>query len=264
MEDGIVGLGGFFQGMALEQLTNRSGELRQQIMLRGDAVAVLKGSRIGHGWAGGQGVGCVVGNVGHQNRDLLRRMGGTGQPAAFDGRQMLADCVDLRDRRPGAYQRLVGCDQIFQRDLVVDGFFGDGRAAAAEQENHKGRSILGAERFKHGFGGADGFLIGRRMASEKIAEAANLRSWRGGTGDDPFKAVSGLHVQCSHHGMRRLAQCHDEDSVVGMEIVQVFANAQHAALANHMLFESTINAGPGQGVFEKMARSDAHFDGFGF
>ena len=52
--------------------------------------------------------------------------------------------------------------------------------------------------------------------------------------------------------------------MVGVEIVEVLADPQNTAFANHMLLESPIDAGFGQCVFEKMARSDAHFDGLLF
>ena len=140
--------------------------------------------------------------------------GGNGQPSALDGGKMLADGVDLGDGRAGVHQRPVGGDQIFQRNFIVDRLFRDRGPSATEHEDHQRRRILGAQRFQHGLGGADRFLVRRRMASAKVAKAPSLRKRIDGTGHDAFEAVARLHLERIDHGMRRFADGDHQHAVV--------------------------------------------------
>ena len=156
---------------------------------------------------------------------------------------MLADGVDLGNGRTGVHQRPVGGDQIFQRNLIVDRLFSNRRPSATEHENHQRRRVLSVERFQHGFGGTDRFLVGQRMASAKVAKAPSLRSRIDRTGHNAFEAIARLHFERIDHGMRGFADGDHQHAIVGIEVMQVFANAEHSAIAIHMALECPVDAG---------------------
>ena len=80
--------------------------------------------------AGGDQRRIVARNVGDDQRDDLRRIGGGGEPSALDRRDMLADRVHRRDRRAGGEQRLVDGDLVGQRQAPA----GDGSSAEPPPE----------------------------------------------------------------------------------------------------------------------------------
>ncbi len=99
------------------------------------------------------------------------------------------------------------------------------------------------------------------MPSAKITEASQLRSRVDRTGDDAFEAVSRLHFERIHHGVRRFADGDHEHAIVRIEIVQVFADAEHSAIAIHVTLKRPVDAGFGESVLEQMARGDPHVQG---
>src|ERR1700687_6102771 len=105
--------------MPTKKIGNGTGELIDEVVFGGDALAVTDGSGIGHGGAGGERVGRIVGHVGDENRDLLGGIGGLGKASALDGGEMFADGVDLGDGRAGVNERAVGGGEVGQRDFVV-------------------------------------------------------------------------------------------------------------------------------------------------
>ena len=92
----------------------------QHAVFLGDGVAVFDRGGIRHGRARGQRVGGIVGDIGDQQRYLLSCGGSDRHPSTLDGREMLANGVDLGNGRAGVHQRLVGGDQILQRNFVVN------------------------------------------------------------------------------------------------------------------------------------------------
>src|ERR1019366_9180032 len=62
-ESGVVGFWRLVEGMPKEKIGNGFGELIDEVVFGGDALAVMDGSGIGHGGAGGERVGCIVGHV---------------------------------------------------------------------------------------------------------------------------------------------------------------------------------------------------------
>jgi len=100
--------------VAIEQFTRRLRKLFQQFVFLRDAVTILDGGRIGHGWTGSERVGCAVRNIRHQQRNLLRRRRGLRQPSAFHRGQMFAHGIDLCNGRAGKYQSAIGRNQIVQ------------------------------------------------------------------------------------------------------------------------------------------------------
>ncbi len=109
------------------------------------------------------------------------------------------------------------------------------------------------KRLQHGLGSTNRFFIRRGMSAMKIAEAACLRIRLHGTGDDALEIVSRLNFQRADHGVRGLADRNHQYAVVGMKIVKVFADAQHAAFAGNMPLEGPINAGFSRGRVRKDA-----------
>src|SRR5208337_1766162 len=232
-EGGIVGLGSFFEGALAEEVGNGRWKLRDQIVVRGNALAVVDGSGIGHGGARGEGVGRGVGDVGDENRNLLGGKGGMGEASTFDGGEVLADGVDGGDGRAGVDERAVGRDQIGEGDFGVNRLFDDGRASAGKQKDDERVGVERAERFEDRFGGLNGFGGGGGMASMKIAEAADLAGLAQSSGIDGGgdyacfgTAAADLRFERGGHGVGGFADGDDEDAVVGVEVVEIFANAQ--------------------------------------
>ena len=96
-------------------------EMRHHRRRQLHAVGVDEGQRVGaaagvrHGRPGGDQRRVVARNVRDDQRHHLCRPGRRGQPAALDGRDMLADRVHRRDRRAGGKQRLVDGDLVGER-----------------------------------------------------------------------------------------------------------------------------------------------------
>ncbi len=88
------------------------GNLLDEIVFGGDAFAIMNGCGIGHGRAGGERVGRIVGHIGDENRNLLRGISGLGEASSFDGGEMFADGVDLGDGRSGMDEGAIGGGQV--------------------------------------------------------------------------------------------------------------------------------------------------------
>jgi hypothetical protein len=99
------------------------------------------------------------------------------------------------------------------------------------------------------------------MSATKITKPANLRRWLNGAAHDAFKAASSLHFKRIEQTVRSFADRNDRDTAEGIEIVEVLADAQHAAFTIHISLESFIDAGFRQSVLEKLPGSDTHLDG---
>jgi hypothetical protein len=61
--------------------------------------------------------------------------------------------------------------------------------------------------------------------------------------------------------MRRFSNRNHDHSTVRVEIVEIFANSKHSAIATDVSLESSINAGLGQSMLEQMPSGHTHFDG---
>ena len=124
--------------------------------------------------------------------------------------------------------------------------------------DHQRRFVLSVERLQHGTGGADGLSIRHGMSAVKIAKAADVKLGFDGTGDDAFEALAGLFVQRSEHRVRSFADGDYEHAVVGIQVVQVLANAENSALGVHLPGESLADAGFPKSVFEDVASDFLH------
>jgi hypothetical protein len=101
----------------------------------------VAGGRVAHRRPRGDDGRVVAGHVGDHQRHEAGRVGGGGQPAALDRREVLSDAVHLVDRGAGPEQRLV------DRLLVVEGEprcrqGEQRRAAARDQGEHE---VVGTE-----------------------------------------------------------------------------------------------------------------------
>src|SRR5271168_3094365 len=98
------------------------------------------------------------------------------------------------------------------------------------------------------------------MSSAKIAKAAYLRGRLDRTGYDAFeRRLADLLGQGFGHRVSGLADGDHQDARIGLQIVKIFADAQHAALAVHMPGECFGDRSLGQRVAEDLASSVAHF-----
>src|SRR5437764_13849923 len=99
------------------------------------------------------------------------------------------------------------------------------------------------------------------MSATKITKPAHLRSGLDKAADDALKAASSLHLQRIEQGVGSFANRDDRDTSKGIEIVEILADAQHAAFTINVSLESFIDAGFRQSVLEKLPGSDTHLDG---
>src|SRR5277367_6543255 len=98
----------------------------------------------------------------------MRRKRSLRQPSAFHGRKMFADGVDFSDGRAGKHKGAISSDQIVQRNFIVDGIFDDGRASAADHENHQRVGGLSFQSLSNRFCRKYGFSIWSGMSAAKI------------------------------------------------------------------------------------------------
>src|SRR6202158_2944002 len=163
--------------MPTKKIGNGTGELIDEVVFGGDALAVTDGSGIVHGGAGGERVGRIVGHVGDENRNLLGGIGCLGEASSLDGGEMFADGVDLGNGRAGVDQRAVGGGEVGQRDFGVNRLLYYGRTAAGDHKDDERSGVESSQRVENGAGGQYGFVSGRGMSAAKIAEAADLTFW---------------------------------------------------------------------------------------
>ncbi len=74
----------------------------------------------------------------------------------------------------------------------------------------------------------------------------------------PSKFAAHLSFESGGHGVGGLSDGNDEDAVVGIEIVQVVANAQDTALAVHVAGESAFDGGVAERGDEDLAGDLPH------
>src|SRR5208282_945758 len=96
------------------------------------------------------------------------------------------------------------------------------------------------------------------MSAAKIAEAADLIRGLDGRRDDAFESATGLSFESGGHGVRGFADGDDEDAVVGVEIVEIFSDAQDAALTVDVAGEGAFDGGVLQRGGEDLAGDFAH------
>src|ERR1700687_1453383 len=96
------------------------------------------------------------------------------------------------------------------------------------------------------------------MCAAKIAETAHLAGGLNRRCDDAFEAAAELGFESGGHGVRGLADRNHEDAMEGIEMVQVVADAQDAALAVHITGEGTFDGSVLQGGVEYLTGDVAH------
>ncbi len=134
---------------------------------------------IRHGRPGRNRRGIVLGNmhVGNRERQAARRVG-RRQPASLDGRQMLADRVEVGDVHPAAGQHIDGGALVVEREPGRGKREHGGSAARQqhEQELVVARGLSGA--IERPAGGMDALPVWQADApprSTRIRAATNLR-----------------------------------------------------------------------------------------
>ena len=105
------------------------------------------------------------------------------------------------------------------------------------------------------------------MSAMKITEAAHLTCLKltrrfdrrlDRRCDDAFEAAAHLGFESGGHGMRRLSDGDHEDAIVGIKMVQIFADAQHTPLAVHVAREGVFDGCVLQRRRENLAGNFAH------
>src|SRR5438132_8111872 len=124
--------------------------------------------------------------------------------------------------------------------------------------DHQRRFVLSVERLQHGTGGADRFGIGHGMSAVKVAKAADVKLGFDGTGDDAFEALSHLLMQSGKHGVGAFADRDYEHAAVGIQVVQVLANAENSTLGVHLPGEGLADARFPESVCEDVASDFLH------
>src|SRR5262249_29027987 len=127
-------------------------------------------------------------------------------------------------------------------------------------EDHQGLRVQRAERLQNGIGGAYRFLIWLWMAPRKVAVTRELRRLRAGIGDDALHGRPNLLRQALGHAMAGLAEGNSQYARIRLQVVEIVANAQHAALIVHVPRESPLDAGFVQRVRKDFSRHGAHVD----
>ncbi len=77
----------------------------------------------------------------------------------------------------------------------------------------------------------------------------------------PSKRLPACISKRIDHGLRRFADGDHQHAVVGIEIVQVLADAQHSAIAIHVALKRPVDAGFREGMLKQMTRGDSHVQG---
>jgi hypothetical protein len=144
-----------------------------------------------------------------------------------------------------------------------DRLLDDGGATAGNHEDGKRLGIEGAKGFEDGLGGADGLGGGRGMASAEIAEASDLIRGFDGGGDDAFESATHLGFEGGGHGVGRLSDRDDEETMIRIEIVKVLSDAKHAAMAVNVAGEGAVDGRVSEGGGENVAGGLAHAGEFG-
>src|SRR5271155_3367748 len=173
---------------------------------------------------------------------------------------MLADGINLSDRRSGMNQRAIGRDQIVKGDLIVNRLFDNRRSSAAEHEyDERGRSLR-LQRRADGARRADGFGVWRRMSAAKIAENAHLRRGLNRTRHNAFhRRLADLLRESLDHRVSSLADGNHQDARIRIEMVKIFADAQHTTLTMDVFRKCLGNRGLSQRVAKDLASNVAHF-----
>ena len=118
----------------------------------------------------------AFGNVGNTKSDFHRMRSSGGETAALHGGEMLADGVDVVDRRAATDERAMHRLEIFERDGWIKRELDQRGAAAGEQEDKCVRAAI-AEHIQRCASGGETLLIGNRMPGDKNFKAGE-RTWR--------------------------------------------------------------------------------------
>ncbi len=102
------------------------------------------------------------------------------------------------------------------------------------------------------------------MSALEVAKAAQLSQRRDGTGDDAFEAAAGLHFEGVDQSVSGFADGNHEHATVGIQVEEIFSDAEDSTLALDVTLEGAVDAGFGEGAFKKMAGGNPHVEGEAF
>jgi hypothetical protein len=91
------------------------------------------------------------------------------------------------------------------------------------------------------------------MAAFEISEAVHLRSGIDGTGDDALEGAADLGFERFDESVSGFANGDYENARIGVEVVEIIANAQDSALAVDVTGEGFGDAGFGESALEDRA-----------
>jgi hypothetical protein len=107
--------------------------------------------------------------------------------------------------------------------------------------------------FQDGLGGAHGVGVRRGMPALEISEAVHLRSRINRSGDNTFEAAADLGFESFDKSVPGFANGDYENARIGVEVVEIIADAQDSALAVDVTGEGFGDAGFGESALEDRA-----------
>ena len=126
------------QVLALKEGADRGRKLSAQVVFGEKLAHIGYGGVVGRSGPGGERIERAQRHVGKQQADLERLGRGHRQAAAFYRGKMLAESIDLIDRRARRQQQSVERDGVLERDVRIEGQIEHGRAAAGDEEEDEG------------------------------------------------------------------------------------------------------------------------------
>ena len=173
----IAGLGCLldFAGSARLQVSEDRGR-RIEAVLGKDGERIGKSRFVGNGWTGADHSGIVVGHVGDQPRQHLRRLRGDGEPSALDHREVLSHRIHLDDVGARLQERTIDLLFVFQGEARR----GQGQQRRRPAGNETKHAIVGTEP-----------LYALKDAAGRLA---SLGIGHGVRGFDDLDALAGLAI----------------------------------------------------------------------
>ena len=178
---------------------------------------VVERRRVGHGGAGGDDRRIVAGDVADEVREHPGRVGRGGETTALDRREVLADAVDLVDRRPTPQECLV------DGPLVVESDAGrrrreQRRAAAADQADEEIVLFQSPRQLENPRGGGASRGVRHRVSGLDDLDLPGRHAVAVACDHQPREPVGGTAPSCLEgggHGGRRLAGPDDDHAAGG-------------------------------------------------
>ncbi len=190
-EGGVVRLRCFFELRAVEVSADDGGESERSGVSLDDLAAVSDRGRVWKRGAGADGVKRVAGDVGDQKGALCCVLGGDGEAASFDAREVFSQRVHSGDREAGVHERLVEGGDLFEGESRVERLFHHSRRASADEEEDEAMWVAEGEHRENGLGGELRVGAGNGVLALEELKVSWGRGWGGGSDDDAFQGLVG-------------------------------------------------------------------------